>query len=328
MRKNDIYDHIYAHPIPLICFLEQLYSKDHFTSILEIIKVKSEALLRSFVYFTHFIKIKNKIMKEDLVKYLQRGVAIICETGETEFDIYIPLVISKEGINLDIFKSESYTISCFFDQVKNWDQNININDIVEKMFKNDLFMEFKEEGTLCSTLFLLHNVANHHLTSNSNKDLPYMLHSSELIADKVNEKNLRKVEKKLKKNAERVPVAQNTMNSNFSKKKKTEKKIQDEEKESKFPIELMLPSTNQQAVSEDMLVLLLFGVGDYSDFNIPCLAEPAIEVLKQMRLVQQPFEAFLALHNLYNKNKMTPARRKELIGRKKKMMIFEFSPNL
>jgi hypothetical protein len=110
-KKDPVGDRIYAHPIPLICFLEQLYSKPNFQLILSAIKVKSEVFFRSFVYFTHFVKVKNKIVKEDLDKYLQRGVAIICETGEKGFDIYIPFVISKVGKNLDIFDSESYTIS-------------------------------------------------------------------------------------------------------------------------------------------------------------------------------------------------------------------------
>jgi hypothetical protein len=87
-----------------------------------------------------------------------------------------------------------------------------------------------------------------------------------------------------------------------------------------------LLSENQTPIgaSNDMLVLFLFGLGDFEDFTIPCLSLQATEVLKKMRLIQPPFEDIIALQELVDKN----FSREAVLEKLKTMIVFEYSSDV
>jgi hypothetical protein len=314
--------YIYAHPVPLICFLEKLYSRSHFNDIQQNIK-NHKTILKSFVHFTHFIKVAYKVSKNDLNQYLKRGAAIICNNNEKGADILIPLAIAKDKFALDLGDFNSYNVSCLIVQIKNINDNINVEEIVENLFLNNLFVEFEEEGILKSALFIVQNVNDHgHTFANNQTYLPFKSFFSESVKNSIfDKKNKEKdksnnnntiVENKVKNNT----IVENKVKNNTIVEKKVNKPV--------INISDKLKLENGTDPRNDMFVLLLFGVGDFNKFEIPCLSKQATDILKKMCVVQPQFEDYVAAHNFSNRK----SNRETAIEKKKKLLVLEYNSKI
>jgi hypothetical protein len=230
------------------------------------------------VNFTHFVKITKSIKIKYLHKYLERGIAIICKNREEGIDIIIPIAIAHEGFNLNLFDTNSYSVSCLFDQVKTRNQNINIDEIVEKMFTNELILEFRDNNILNSSIFMVHNVSGHGATIET---VPFKLYNSKKIIASIQNK----LSKKKKVNEQSCLDIENVERKTLKRRNLSTADFEPLKKDEIEPFSVP---------SDDVLVLLLFGVGeDFEDFKIPCLEKKVTDVLKEMRLVQPVFEGNL-----------------------------------
>jgi hypothetical protein len=155
-----------------------------------------------------------------------------------------------------------------------------------------------------SAIFVVQNVAKHGYTNMIGKYSPFKYYSSDIAILKKNE---------VKSKSKEKPGVSNEITANKSESLREEfNEVNNELRE------------ELNEVNNDMLVLFLFGLGDFEDFKIPCLSLQATEVLKQIRLVQPFFEDLIALQMLVNRN----FSRTAVIEKSKAMMVFEYSPEL
>lgn len=127
---------ILCRPIPLVEVLVELYgpSKKNRARIVELLE--NNALRRGIVMFNHFVKggpepIRNVASYAAL---LRRGAALLCKNGESAKDIIIPVALPKSsGEEIDVRNPDSYILTTWEIQVKNWQTPFNFNTLVSQM---------------------------------------------------------------------------------------------------------------------------------------------------------------------------------------------------
>eukprot|EP01033_Poteriospumella_lacustris_P018116 gene18116-13000_t len=128
-------------PIPLVEVLVELYAgsgtergQDEVRQ--EVLSLmKDNALSGGVVMFNHFTKARGRI--RDAMQFkalLRRGAAVVCMNGEAARDVVIPVALpTAPERHIDPWDADSYVLSTWEIQVKNWEAAFHVKDLVSSM---------------------------------------------------------------------------------------------------------------------------------------------------------------------------------------------------